>query len=155
MKNVMYLLLITVFLCCSNNNDSDTVEDPGNGNETFLLEEGNYKGLWNSTATNGSVYTDLKITATIKKVSKTEYSGSLFISENYTSCCNTSGNNGDGPITIKIENGKVTFKWVDQIPNCTGEFVATGNHTQNNRLKLKLTGNDCEGDHSGEIEFFK
>lgn len=122
--------------------------------EQFLIEEGNYRGYWNSKATNGSVYTNLKITAKIKKSSDNVYTGSLYISDNYVSCCN-SGANGDGPIKINITNGKVTFNWIDQIPSCKGNFNASGTITKNNHLKLNLNGKDCEGDHIGSIEFFK
>jgi len=120
------------------------------------LQEGNYNGLWSSTATNGSVYKDLKITATITKVSETEYSGVLFISDNYTSCCKTKGNEGDGPITITIVDGIITFNWVDKISFCLGEFNGTGTYTEDNKFVISnLTGKDCEGDHIGSLEFFK
>lgn len=179
MKKLVYLVFITLFflLACGNDDNdaspaiTETCKDgiknqdeneidcggvcPACMGEILYLEEGNYRGLWNSNATNGSVYSDLKITATIKKITETEYTGALFISDNYTSCCNSSGTNGDGPIAIKIENEKITFKWIDEIPSCTGEFDATGSYTEKNKFSLTLTGNDCEGEHKGSIEFFK
>lgn len=143
------------------NQDETTIDCGGTCGElnctpikTYPLEEGKYKGLWNSTATNGSVYTNLKITATINKVTEGKYTGALYISDNYTSCCN-SGSNGDGPITINITDGKITFKWIDKIPFCLGEFNGTGTYSDNNKMTLKLSGKDCEGDHLGSISFFK
>lgn len=179
MKKIMYLLFIAfnILIACENddkdasstpketcedgikNQDEDQIDCGGICtaciSEILFIEEGNYRGLWNSNATNGSVYTDLKITATIKKITETTYTGSLFISDNYTSCCNSSGTNGDGPISIKIEDGKITFKWIDEIPTCKGEFDAIGAYSEKNKFFLNLTGKDCEGDHKGSIEFFK
>jgi len=162
MKNSMYLLfMISLFLVSCDEidfipEDSETIDCGGICNTTCItFDEGNYRGLWSSTATNGSVYTDIDVTAIIEKVSNGVYTGSLFISDNYTSCCNSTGINGDGPFTITIVNEKITFKWIDEIPGCTGEFNGTGIYSENNKIELTLIGNDCEGDHVGSIEFFE
>ena len=123
--------------------------------EAITFEEGEYRGLWNSIAENGSVYTDLFLTAIITEVSEGEFTGSLYISDDFTSCCDTPGDNGDGPLTISIVDGNVNFTWSEVNPGCIGEFRATGMLTETNRLLLDLTGNDCEGDHVGSIEFFE
>lgn len=123
---------------------------------TFYLEEGKYKGLWNTKATNGSVYKDLKVTAIISKVNNDTYSGALFISDNYKSCCKTIGDSGDGPITISIIDKEITFTWVDNISFCLGEFKGAGVYTDSNKIIFtNLTGKDCEGNHIGSITFIK
>lgn len=120
------------------------------------LEEGNYHGLWSSIATNGSVYVDLPITATIEKNSEGEYTGFLYISDNFTSCCNPDSERGDGPITISIDDeGEITFSWIDEIPFCPGEFIGTGTYIKTNEITLITNGSDCEGQHMGSIRLFE
>ena len=124
--------------------------------ELLPLEAGNYRGTWNSSASNGSDFLGLKITARITKISNTEYTGTLYISNNFTSCCGTPGSNGDGEITITIIDGAIAFKWDDKIPNCNGVFNGTGTYVENNKIVLSnLTGNDCDGSHVGDIELSK
>lgn len=177
MKKVLPILLLSCFLMncdgsaqeemmadtnqetCSDgirNQDENEIDCEACTPPEIVLSEGDYRGLWNSSVVNGAVFTDLEITAIIRKgEEKDTYTGALFISNNFTSCCATTGNNGDGPITITIVDGEVTLRWTDKIPNCEGEFVATGTLVETNTMKLNLTGTDCDGDHTGTLEFFK
>lgn len=153
------------FLICQQTSSINRIELNSTVNQYVLnqvgeiivppLEVGNYKGLWSSIATNGSVFKDLKITARITKVSDTEYRGILYISKNFKSCCRTPGSNGDGVITIKIINGNIIFKWLDEIPKCPGVFYGNGVYKKSNRIELNLTGKDCDGDHKGSLLLFK
>ena len=54
------------------------------------------------------------------------------------------------------KKGKITFKWDSELPNCEGVFNATGTYSENNKITLNnLTGKDCDGDHTGNLELFK
>jgi len=169
MKKTIYLLvLIPSLLFAFGKNDSNyqdlyvnnivkqIKEDNPKPNKTVLvLEEGDYRGIWNTKASNGKNYLGLKLTARISKKSDTEYTGSLYISKDFTSCCKTKGDYGDGLFILKVSGDKITFKWIDEIPNCEGIFTGTAT-IENNKIVIgDLIGNDCDGDHKGSIELFK
>jgi len=142
------------------NQDEDDI-DCGGVCETctpqdIVLKAGRHKGFWNSAVVNGPTFTDLPVTAIINN-GETEgsYVGALFITNNFTSCCGTPGDNGDGEITITIVDKEISFNWNDRIPFCTGEFNGTGILEESNKIQLNLTGTDCDGDHTGTITFFK
>lgn len=181
MNKVLCFFMVIPYLLIAQNNNSEVVNDgvlekklcnttevnskkeevcntgsSSKESNIFYLEEGNYKGLWNSKATNGAEFKDLKVTATIIKKSDTEYTGALYISDNLKSCCKTKGDSGDGPISIIITGKDIKFNWVDNISSCLGEFKGKGVYTENNKIILtSLTGKDCDGDHNGSITFFK
>ena len=119
------------------------------------IEEGEYRGIWNTTSSNGIKFLGYKTTARITKVSETEYKGVLFISSDFTSCCKTPGQVGDGAFTMRIENQKIIFEWFDEIPKCTGVFQGTGTIIEDKIVINEFTGKDCDGDHTGNLEFFK
>lgn len=124
--------------------------------QELSFSAGRYRGIWNSSATNGANFNDLNVTAIINNgEAEGSFTGSLFISGNFTSCCGAQGDNGDGAIAINISEGQVTFLWDDVIPGCEGTFNGVGTLVENDRITLNLTGTDCDGDHTGTLEFFK
>jgi len=119
----------------------------------FTITSGNYTGLWNSRATNSS-FTDLPISASINEVAPGQFEGGFFISNNFTSCCNSGDN--DGVISFAIDNNTITnFKYDDIITDCNGLFTGSGNVLSNNSIKIDIVGTDCDGNHKGTITLSK
>ena len=116
-------------------------------NKPLPLEEGDYRGIWTSK-TKDKAFDNLKITARIKKVVGGGYTGSLFISSKFKSCCKTLGDNGDGRINFTIIDNKIILTWFSKIPICEGIFSATGTYSETNKMKLILVGSDCDGEHT-------
>ncbi len=117
---------------------------------------GRYSGVWNSSVVNGPNFSDLGVTSIINNGDVAgNFTGSLFITNNFTSCCGSQGNNGDGLITISISNNQVTFLWDDVIPGCEGTFNGTGTLDEEDKIVLNLTGTDCDGDHIGTLVLTK
>lgn len=154
---------VVVTATCSDgilNQDEEEI-DCGGVCEACIAQElsfsvGRYRGVWDSSATNGANFNDLNVTAIINNGEvEGNFTGSLFISGNFTSCCGAQGNNGDGAISISISERQVTFLWDDVIPGCEGTFNGVGTLVENDRITLNLTGTDCDGDHTGTLVFFK
>ncbi|WP_298289005.1 hypothetical protein [uncultured Lutibacter sp.] len=119
----------------------------------YVLTSGNYTGLWSSKTTNRS-FTDLPVSTIIKEVAPGQYTGSFFISNNFTSCCNSGDNDGVISFNIK-ENILRDFKYNDIIPNCNGLFIGDGKLPEDNSIIINITGTDCDGDHTGTITLSK
>ncbi|MGL1888085.1 MAG: hypothetical protein OCD76_16335 [Reichenbachiella sp.] len=154
-KRVLYLILLTFLLSnCSNDDDKVIIEDKEEeqkevDDEIFTLSVGSYSGLWNSSASNGSVYTNLDITAKITQIEDGQITGLLYISSDFTSCCGSSGGN-DGPLSFAILDNEVSdFKWDDIIPDCNGTFTGAGTIVDHDSFSIQINkGEDCEGTHS-------
>ncbi|MDT0605572.1 hypothetical protein [Croceitalea rosinachiae] len=126
---------------------SETPEDPEVS--IFNLEEGNYRGLWNSS-TSTATFTNLAISAKIEESSTGMFEGEFFISDNFLSCCNSGPN--DGTIRFRVsENTLEDFEWDDIIPNCNGTFEGNGELVDDNSFSIDITGLDCDGNHTGTI----
>jgi hypothetical protein len=142
--------LISLFASCKEVNSKQTKEVVSNG---FTLTSGNYTGLWNSESTKRT-FTDLPVSATINEVASGQFTGGFFISNNFTSCCNSGEN--DGVISFTIDNNMLSdFKYDDIIPNCNGLFIGSGTLLEDNSIIINVTGNDCDGDHVGTITLSK
>lgn len=126
-------------------------DDPAS--DELVLTTGDYTGKWNSTTATAK-FTNLSISARIKEVSAGKFEGALFISNNFTSCCNSGKD--DGAIHFTVNGTTITdFVWDDIIPDCTGTFMGTGTITSNNGFRIEFTGTDCDGDHVGDLTLSK
>ncbi|WP_347922927.1 hypothetical protein [Pontimicrobium sp. SW4] len=148
-----YLLLICIIISFSSCNQKDS-KDKGNPVENeYTLTSGNYTGLWSSSTAERS-FTDLPISASINELASGEFKGSFFISNNFTSCCNSGEN--DGAVSFTIDNNVLSnFKYDDIIPNCNGLFAGNGKLLEDNSIIINITGTDCDGNHSGTITLSK
>ena len=114
--------------------------------EHFL--NGDYTGTWND-----NLYTDFGISAKLK-VSGSTISGPFFYSPNFVSCC--SGIN-DGSISFRLVDGAVqNFKYAQSLASfmggeCPGVYNGEGVQENYTSFVIPFDGNDCEGDHVGEI----
>lgn len=138
---------------CSSSEEEPEIEQISE-EETTL--EGNYQGLWNSTTDTDAVFTDYPVSAkiTFANSAKTRLRAEFFATSTFSSCCKDEGN--DGTMTMNLEGDAITsFSFNDQIVDCTGSFTGTGSITSKNpyTLKIDFTGNDCDGNHVGELLF--
>ena len=108
--------------------------------------EGKWKGSWSD-----SLFGSVPVTAEIRKSSNNSYSGSMYISSNYTP---TYGGSTDGTIRFKTDGeNKVTEFTYNQIApdykgGCPGEYEGTGEiDLEKNQLVIDFTGTDCDGFH--------
>ncbi len=155
-KVIVPLSVIALFFMlfsCSSNDDEPDVEQKEEEEATL---EGDYQGLWNSTTDTDAVFTDFPISAKISFASsdKTRLRAEFFATSTFTSCCKDEGN--DGTITMNLEGDAISsFNFNDQIVNCTGSFTGTGSITSKDpyTIKIDFTGNDCDGNHTGELLF--
>lgn len=148
------LLLVFVLFSCSSNDDEPEVEQKEE--ETEITLEGNYQGLWNSTTDTDAVFTDFPVSAKIAfaNSAKTRLRAEFFATSTLTSCCKDEGN--DGTMTMNLDGDAITsFSFNDQIVDCTGSFTGTGSITSKDpyTIKIDFTGNDCDGNHVGELLF--
>lgn len=148
----LFVIAIPFFTCSQSNEEETTAEVEID--TVFTLAAGDYKGLWNSKASGGAVYSNLNLTARIEEGENGVFTGFLYISDDFTSCCGSVGE-GDGAITVTISGHDVTFDWIDEIPNCKGTFRGIGTLSANNAFTVVITGTDCDGDHTGSIQLFK
>lgn len=157
-------LFFSTFLCFSCSDGTEEIEEVIEKeveeemeevlvDTVFTLAAGNYKGLWDSRATGGAVFSELAVTATLEEAEEGTFTGILYISDDFTSCCG--GDDGDGPITFTVLEHQVTFEWKDEIADCTGTFSGSGTLTADNTFRVNITGTDCDGDHTGSIRFFE
>lgn len=141
------------FVSCQEDNSIDEVPSMDHGTTVFTIDEGDYIGLWNSRTTSVT-FTDLPISARVSYVSGNNYTGELFITDHFESCCNSV--DSDGIMSFNISKNSIeAFSWVDVIPNCEGIFTGTGVLLSYSNLKIDIIGNDCDGDHVGTIELRK
>lgn len=145
--------LFFVLFSCSSDGDEPEMEQK---EEQEITLEGNYLGLWNSTTDTDATFTDFPISAkiTFANTAKTKLRGEFFATASFTSCCKNEGN--DGTMSMNLEGDAITsFSFNDQIVDCTGNFTGTGAITSKNpfTIKIDFTGNDCDGNHVGELVF--
>ncbi len=147
-----FALLILSTLSCSSSDDPE---------EIIMQEQaagfiGDYTGTWNST-TPSVTYTDYPVSITIEqeRVNGDEIilSGPFFATANQVSCC---GSPDDGSVVIKISGDQITsFSFNDRIVDCTGNFTGSGSVSSNGTLIIDFTGQDCDGEHVGQMRFRK
>lgn len=149
-----WILCLCLFICsCSSDDDNEPQqmeEDPVA--ETFT---GNYRGTWNST-TPTATYTDFGISArfVVSPANPNRIDAQFFATTNYTSCCSTNAN--DGTMVINLNGNTITsFTFTDTIVDCEGSFTGTGVINTNGHFVIDFVGNDCDGDHVGQLIFIK
>ena len=150
-KTIILIALIT-FMGCSKDDDEsgETTSTPTPIDYSIL--SGNYTGTWSST-TQTATFSSVPVSA------KLQYSGSntdkligeFFISGNYTVCC--SAGNNDGTLDIDFDGDTITsFRYNDVITDCSGTFDGSGEiRATDKAFVIDFTGNDCDGDHVGQI----
>ena len=142
------LFMAVSFTSCSSDESDKTNDEPESQNDS----EGAYLGLWNSTTPSTS-YTNFAVSAIMNYNSdQTTLSGVFFATSNYLPCCGNTDNNGT--IRITLDGNTITsYTYTETIPNCMGSFSGTGTRDSNGVLTIDFTGNDCDGDHVGQIVF--
>ncbi|MEQ9300702.1 MAG: hypothetical protein RIF33_19175 [Cyclobacteriaceae bacterium] len=152
------LLICFVTISCGDDEDNDPVVEPVivEPEPVVATFDGQYIGGWWSDAANGSSYNNIPASMTIAAGSSaTEWVGQFFYTRNHTSCC--SNNPNDGTISFTMMDSVITnFQYLGTIPNCAGNFQGEGVLNAQGTIIIQLTGNDCEGEHSGaRIELSK
>ncbi|WP_299680290.1 hypothetical protein [uncultured Dokdonia sp.] len=150
-----WMLCLCLFICsCSsddNNNEPQQMEeDPVE--ESFT---GDYRGTWNSV-TPSITYTDFAISAkfVVSAANPNRIDAQFFATSNFTSCCSTNAN--DGTMIINLDGDTITsFSFIDTIVDCEGSFSGNGMIDANGNFIIDFTGNDCDGDHVGQLLFIK
>lgn len=145
--NMLFVILAICFLGCSGG--SDDSEEQQQEEEATL--EGNYRGSWDST-TSSATFTGVAVSAKLQfGGSSNVLTGSFFISSDFTVCCSAGEN--DGTLVINFDGDTITaFNYNDVITNCSGTFNGTGViRASDKALVIDFTGNDCDGDHVGQI----
>jgi len=145
---LFFLTLFILTTSCKSDDDSSQEEQQ---QEEGLI--GNYSGTWNSDTSTGATFTDFAITVKITGESmsgdETVLSGEFFATSSYVSCC---GSENDGTMVFRILNDEIiSFNFNDQIVDCTGSFSGTGIVNSIGAFVIDFTGNDCDGDHVGQI----
>jgi len=150
-KAIILSVLITIMSC-----SKDDGEETGGTNSTPPVDtsilSGNYLGSWSST-TPSATFSGVAVSA------KFQYSGSnsdrligeFFISSNYTPCCSAGSN--DGTLIVEFDGDTITsFHYNDVITDCSGVFNGSGEiRATDKAFVINFTGNDCDGDHVGQI----
>lgn len=146
-------LCVCLFSCSSDDNNNEPQqmeEDPVEASFT-----GNYLGTWNSV-TPTITYTDFAISARFVESASNpnRINAEFFATSNYTSCCSTNAN--DGTMIINLDGNTITsFTFTDTIVDCEGSFSGDGMIDANGNFIIDFTGNDCDGDHVGQLLFIK
>lgn len=147
----MLCLCLFIFSCSSDDgNEPVQMEDP--------IEEtlsGNYTGTWNSE-TPSITYTDFAISArfVVSASNPNRINAEFFATPNYTSCCSTNAN--DGTMIINLDGNTITsFSFTDTIVDCEGTFSGDGMINANGSFVIDFTGNDCDGNHVGQLVYTK
>jgi hypothetical protein len=145
-NTLLVIFAICFFGCSSSNNDNEPLQ------EEEVTLEGNYIGTWNST-TPTATFTNVSVSAKLRfsGSNTNKLTGGFFISSDFTVCC-SSGDN-DGTLTIDFDGNTITsFRYSDVITNCSGTFVGEGVIREfDGALVIDFTGNDCDGDHVGQL----
>lgn len=153
LKNINGLLaIIPVFLLvsvisCSSDDTQVTPED-------LSYLEGDYVGTWNSK-TPTVAYIDFGISSKIQVSDTNEITGVIFYTKDFTVCCSEEEN--DGTFKMEINSGAIkSFVLNDTQTNCIGTFKGTGKLREVDKaLVIDFTGDDCRGDHIGQIILVK
>jgi len=146
---VFFILFpITIGLSCS---DDGPDEEKEQQEEQEVTLEGDYVGTWNSTTDMDITYTNFAISAKFKfaNTDKTRLSGEFFARSSST------GTN-DGTMQIVLDGDSISsFNFNDTIIDCTGTFSGSGSITSKDpyTLEIDFTGNDCDGNHVGQLRF--
>ena len=157
--NKWLLILAISFMGCSGSDDSSD-DNPKQEEEEEEVEEatleGDYTGGWSST-TPTATFSGVPVSArlTFQGTNENRLVGAFFISSNFTVCC-SSGDN-DGTLIIDFDGTSITsFRYNDVITGCSGTFTGDGFiRSSDGALIISFTGNDCDGDHVGEIILWK
>lgn len=152
-KITFFLVLpLVTFLSCSDDDSSEEVKEE----VKEITLEGDYVGTWNSNTDKDITYTDFGISAKFifANTTKTRLSGEFFATTGFNSCCESGPN--DGTMLINLEGDDITsFSFKDIITDCTGNFTGKGSITSKSpfTLQIDFTGNDCDGNHTGQLIF--
>lgn len=158
MKNIkqktVFLLFASIIVLSCSSDDSSPEQEQNEEKEVTL--EGDYVGTWNSSTDMDIVYSDFGISAKFKFANSTNerLSGEFFATTGFNSCCNSGDN--DGTMIINLDGDNITsFSFNDIITDCTGTFSGNGSITSKNpfTLQIDFTGNDCDGNHTGQLIF--
>lgn len=137
-------ICILFIVACSGGDDSPEPE------EIVSLEK-KYRGTWNST-TPSATFTNVAV-STILTPSATDSNkllGEFFINANFTVCCSPGPN--DGTLVLEVNGNTITsFLYNDFITDCSGSFNGTGVFRDDGGFVIDFTGNDCDGDHVGQL----
>ena len=137
---------------------SDDGNEPQQMEEEDPVEEiftGDYRGTWNSV-TPSITFTDFAISArfVVSNSNPNRINADFFATSNFTSCCSTNAN--DGTMIINLDGNTITsFSFTDTIVDCEGNFSGNGIIDENGSFVIDFTGNDCDGDHVGQLLFIK
>ena len=112
---------------------------------------GNYSGLWND-----ALFPNFAVTMRLND----DYTGVIFYSNNFTTCC-PAGGASDASATFVINGNTITsFTALQYLGDykgghCPATYKATGTITDEITLSVSnLTGTDCDGNHApGTIVF--
>jgi len=144
------IVIAFFFMSCSSDEVAPIIEEEP---EVETLT-GNYTGGWTST-TQTTSFTNFPISAKLTADPEERFlSGGFFATASYTSCCSSGAN--DGSISIALDGDSITsFSLSVIIPDCEGFFRGAGVVTATGNLVIDITGNDCDGDHIGQLVFRK
>lgn len=150
-KSLLGFILPILFLAmigCSSDDDEKVQQ----GDLKDL--EGYYIGTWNSV-TPSSTYTDFGISAKIRVSDSNEITGAFFYTTSFEVCCSEGDN--DGTFTMKVDDKTITSFRLDDIQtDCSGVFTGRGTLREgDDALVIDFTGDDCKGDHVGQIILVK
>lgn len=112
---------------------------------------GKYSGIWND-----ALFSNFKVSMILNN----DYSGAIFYSSNFTTCC-PKGGTSDAVVQFVINGTQITyFKAMQSLGDykggsCEGTYTAQGEVTDEITLTISnLTGTDCDGDHTpGKVVF--
>ncbi|MGD1946949.1 MAG: hypothetical protein ACFB0A_11975 [Croceivirga sp.] len=154
LKQSFSILFVVIHLLSCSSDDSSGQEEEKE--ESLVTLEGDYIGTWNSNTDLDITYTDFGISAkfTFANSEKTRLRGEFFATTSFTSCCGSPGN--DGTMLINLDGDTIeSFTFNDQIIDCTGNFNGSGRITSKTpyTLQIDFTGNDCDGNHIGQMIF--
>ena len=154
LKSTFLLLSILMMsLSCSSDNGS---EAPQEEEQNPVTLEGDYIGTWNSTTDMDITFTDFGISAkfTFANTANTRLRGEFFATTSFSSCCDSGAN--DGTMILDLDGDDISsFSFNDIITDCTGTFSGSGSITSKNpyTLQIDFTGEDCDGNHIGQMVF--
>lgn len=115
------------------------------------IYSGSYSGVWND-----ALFSNFKVTMILYD----DYSGVVYYSSNFTTCC-PSGGSSDATVQFIIDGKTISsFKAMQFLGsykggNCAATYTAQGEVTDEITLSLtNLAGKDCDGDHApGRVVF--
>lgn len=149
----IFLFPIILITSCSNDEGSDEEKEE---EQMEITLEGDYLGLWNSTTDTGETFNDFPVSAKISfaNIAETKLRAEFFATSSFRSCCKDDGN--DGTMNMDLNGDEITsFRFNDQIVDCSGSFAGTGSVTSKSpyTIKIDFSGSDCDGEHTGTLLF--